>query len=84
MIHINTGYLTAVRKNAGFNQRDFAQHCNTSYSHYSKIEGGFVGLSIELLIRMDDVLDNSLDFNRLLKQKRPLAESPASSRGELI
>lgn len=84
MTPINTDYLEHVRIKAGLRQRDVAANAHISMSHYAKVEGGFAGMSMELLMNIDAALDHQLDFNLLLKQKRPPAESPASGRGESI
>lgn len=50
------------REKLGFTQQDIYDKINISQNHYSRIENGHVGISIEKLIKLSDTLNISIDY----------------------
>lgn len=49
------------RELLGYTQETLAEKLDISYSHYSKFENGFVFISLEVLIKLSEILNLSLD-----------------------
>ncbi|MBQ2827672.1 MAG: helix-turn-helix transcriptional regulator [Clostridia bacterium] len=50
------------RKKLSMTQEEMAEKLNISVKHFSEVERGIAGLSIENLIKVSDVLGLSLDY----------------------
>lgn len=50
------------RKKLLFTQEEIAEQLNISVKHFSEVERGIAGLSIENLIKLSDILGLSLDY----------------------
>ncbi|MGN0497356.1 MAG: helix-turn-helix domain-containing protein [Lachnospiraceae bacterium] len=50
------------RKKKNISQKEMARYLNFSYQHLSNIERGISGISLELLVRISDLLQVSLDY----------------------
>ena len=50
------------REKLGFTQQDIYDKIDVSQNHYSRVENGHVGISIEKLIQLSDVLNISIDY----------------------
>ena len=54
--------LKIRRKQQHLTQEQLAEHLNISVKHYSEAERGLVGLSVENLIKVSEILGISLDY----------------------
>ena len=50
------------RKDRNISQIEMANHLHFSYQHISNVERGITGISLELLIRISDLLQVSVDY----------------------
>lgn len=50
------------RRKLGFTQQDIYDKMEISQNHYSRIENGHVGISIEKLIQLSNILNISIDY----------------------
>lgn len=50
------------RKYRNISQQEMAKHLNFSYQHISNIERGITGISLELLVRISNLLQVSVDY----------------------
>ena len=67
--------IRQLRKENGYTQERLAQTLNIDRSLLSHIEAGKRGCSIDLLVRLSDVFNVSLDLLILGKDKAPLDTS---------
>lgn len=61
--------ISIQRKNLGFTQQDIYDKIDVSQNHYSRIENGHVGISIEKLIQLSEILNITTDY--ILTSKTP-------------
>ncbi len=54
--------LKYCRKNCHLTQEQVAEYLDVTSKHYSEVERGLVGLSVENLIKVSDLLSVSLDY----------------------
>ena len=54
--------IKKLRKQRGFTQEQLSERLNSSVSNMSKIEIGYSGLSIDLLIELASFFDVSVDY----------------------
>lgn len=54
--------IKQCRNKIGLTQEEVAEKIGLTYSSYTKIENGLVGLSIETLLKIAEFYDISLDF----------------------
>lgn len=57
------------RRKLGLTQQDIYDKMEISQNHYSRIENGHVGISIEKLIQLSNILNISIDY--ILTGKTP-------------
>ncbi len=50
------------RKALGLTQQDIYEKIDVSQNHYSRIENGHVGVSLEVLVQLSDILNISVDY----------------------
>ena len=50
------------RKHLNISQQQMARYLNFSYQHISNIERGMTGISLELLVRISELLQVSVDY----------------------
>lgn len=54
--------ISSQRNKLGLKQQDIYEAMSISQNHYSRIENGHVGISIEKLIQLSDILNISIDY----------------------
>lgn len=54
--------LKEQRKALGFTQQDIYEKIDVSQNHYSRIENGHVGVSLDILVQLSEILDISVDY----------------------
>ncbi len=54
--------ISSQRNKLGLKQQDIYETMSISQNHYSRIENGHVGISIEKLIQLSDILNISIDY----------------------
>ncbi|MBD5146200.1 MAG: helix-turn-helix transcriptional regulator [Ruminococcus sp.] len=54
--------ISRQRNKLGLTQQDVYDKLEISQNHYSRIENGHVGISIEKLIQLSDILNISIDY----------------------
>lgn len=54
--------LRAIREDKDIKQKDIAAHLNVSQNTYSQYETGVISLTAEVLIKLADYYDVSVDF----------------------
>ena len=54
--------LKAQRKALGLTQQDVYEKIDISQNHYSRIENGHVGVSLDILVRLSEILNISIDY----------------------
>ncbi len=54
--------LKAQRKALGLTQQDVYEKIDVSQNHYSRIENGHVGVSLDILVRLSEILNISIDY----------------------
>ncbi|MGL9971521.1 helix-turn-helix domain-containing protein [Enterococcus sp. DIV1420a] len=59
-------YFKVMRKREKMTQREMASRLNISHSHYSKLEGGFVKPSFDVIERLYNVFSD-VDTNEFFK-----------------
>ena len=64
---MDDSYLKQLRNKRKLTQETLSKHLGISYSHYSKIEGGFVKPSFELIVKIKNFYGGDFDANELFK-----------------
>ncbi len=54
--------LRSIREDKDIKQKDIAQYLNVSQNTYSQYETGVISLTAEVLIKLSDYYDVSIDF----------------------
>ena len=54
--------LRQARKDRGFTQEKLAEELNISQKHYSELERGLAGISVDTLIQVSELLDVNIDY----------------------
>ena len=54
--------LRAIREDRDLKQKDIAQYLNVSQNTYSQYETGVISLTAEILIKLSNYYDVSVDF----------------------
>ena len=62
--------IAALRKKNGLTQEELAQKMNVSYSFISKLELGYFGASVDILLELSSHFDVSLEFLVTGKEKQ--------------
>ena len=62
--------IAALRKKNGLTQEELAQKMNVSYSFISKLELGYFGASVDVLLELSSHFDVSLEFLVTGKEKQ--------------
>lgn len=66
--------LKEQRKALGLTQQEIYEKIDISQNHYSRIENGHVGMSIEILVQLSEILNLSIDYiltGKLRTDNRP-------------
>ena len=61
--------ISVQRNKLGLKQQDIYDKMSISQNHYSRVENGHVGISVEKLIQLSDILNISIDY--ILTGKTP-------------
>lgn len=62
------------RNNIGLTQQDIYEKIDISQNHYSRIENGHAGMSIEILMQLSEILNITTDYiltGRISNEKNP-------------
>ena len=62
--------LKAIREDRDIKQKDIAKYLNVSQNTYSQYETGVISLTAEILIKLSDYYDVSIDY-LLDRTKKP-------------
>lgn len=54
--------ISGQRNKLGLKQQDIYDKMSISQNHYSRVENGHVGISVEKLIQLSDILNISIDY----------------------
>ncbi|MDE6709743.1 MAG: helix-turn-helix domain-containing protein [Oscillospiraceae bacterium] len=54
--------ISKQRRKLGLTQQNIYDEIDISQNHYSRIENGHVGISIDKLIQLSDILNISIDY----------------------
>ena len=54
--------ISVQRNKLGLKQQDIYDKMSISQNHYSRVENGHVGISVEKLIQLSDILNISIDY----------------------
>ena len=54
--------ISSQRNKLGLKQQDICDKMSISQNHYSRIENGHAGISVEKLIQLSDILNISIDY----------------------
>lgn len=55
-------HISQLRRKRNLTQAELSEQLNISIKHLSEVERGLVGLSLEKLVRLCDILDTDMEF----------------------